>query len=124
MYATFLPIDRNLNIVIHIGLKMLAECLYSDARTVAFRTTQGRFTVNGYRSQYERDFKGLTTLQIIEKTTPEKAALMIPFQTRNEVDLDAVAKFLSQNADKLTEGSYKSCFRKLVCMYDFYAFGY
>ncbi|MCV3768309.1 SIR2 family protein [Rhizobium sp. TRM95796] len=104
--------------------KMLAECPYSDARTVALRATQGRFTVDGYRTQYERDFKGLTTQEIIEKTTPEKAALMIPFQAKSEIDLDAVSKFLIQNADKLTEGSYKSYFRKLACMFDFYAFGY
>lgn len=69
--------------------KMVAECSYSDARTVALRATKGSFTVDGYRTQYERDFKGLTTQEIIEKTTPGKAALMIPFQPKSEIALDA-----------------------------------
>lgn len=104
--------------------KMLGDCAFGDARIVALRTTQGRFTVEQYRAQYDRDFREMTTKQIIDRTTPEKAALMIPFQPKGQVDLDIVQKFLNENIQKLTEGSYKSYFRKLACMYDYYAFGF
>lgn len=99
-------------------------CPHADARLVANRTLGRGFTANGYRNQFDRDFKGLTTQEIIDRTTPEKASLMLPFQPRNEVDLAVLAKFLRDNSDRLKQGSYRSYFKKLACMYDYLAFGF
>jgi len=102
----------------------LDDCVYADARLVATRTFRRGFTTNAYRAQFERDFQGLSTQEIIDRTTPEKASLMLPFQPKNVIDLAALEKFLKDNSDKLKEGSYRSYFRKLACMYDHLAFGF
>ncbi|WHA41917.1 SIR2 family protein [Agrobacterium larrymoorei] len=100
------------------------KCDYADARLVANRTLKRGFTTNGYRAQFDRDFKGLTTQEIIDRTTPEKASLMLPFQPKSEIDLAVLGQFLKDNSDRLKEGSYRSFFKKLACMYDYLAFGF
>ncbi|MCA1441997.1 SIR2 family protein [Ensifer sp. IC4062] len=107
-----------------VDKQTFAECPYVDAKRVAARTVERGFTTNSYRSQYDRDFKGLTTQEIIDRTTPEKASVILPFQPRSEIDVASLGQFLRDNADKLKEGSYRSFFRKLACMYDYLAFGF
>ncbi|TPG61337.1 hypothetical protein EAH89_01955 [Roseomonas nepalensis] len=97
---------------------------FDAARTIVKRTNKEGFEVESYRKQYEREFFGLTTAEMLEKTTPEKALLMIPFQQRDEVDTNVLRVFLEQNVQRMLKGSYASFFRKLICFYDAVEFGF
>ncbi|WP_244518472.1 hypothetical protein [Phyllobacterium sp. OV277] len=44
--------------------------------------------------------------------------------SQNEQVGAVLGKFLKDNSDRLNEGSYRSFFKKLACMYDYLAFGF
>ena len=120
----YIPVFRYLQMAGISDWGAMDDASLTAARIFARRLVERGFMTDIYRTQYERGFKGLTTQEIIEKTTAEKAVLMIPFQPRSNIDLDAVRNFLLNNSEKLVEGMYKSYFRKLACMYDTYAYGF
>nr|WP_246713654.1 SIR2 family protein [Rhizobium esperanzae] len=121
---SYIPSFRYLQAVGVVDKVAFAKCEFVEGKRVAQRTVSRGFQTSQFRVAYDRDFKGLTTAQIIERTTPEKAVGIIPFQPRDQIDLAVVAKFLNDNADKLKEGAYRSFFRKLACLYDYLAFGF
>ncbi|HBI7520035.1 TPA: hypothetical protein K8U17_004519, partial [Escherichia coli] len=59
------------------------------------------------------------TRYIIEHTTPEVAAIHLPF-LMNKLDLKLVKEFLINNEEKLNpdKSTYASYFKKLACLYD------
>jgi hypothetical protein len=120
----YIPSFRYLRSAGVVDKETFADCKFSSAKSVAQRTVSRGFHNDQLRMSYYRDFKELTTSEIIERTTPEKAAGIIPFQRRDQIDLLAVQKFLNDNVEKLKEGSYRSYFRKLACLYDYLAFGF
>lgn len=44
--------------------------------------------------------------------------------SQNEQVGAVLGKFLKDNSDRLKEGSYRSFFKKIACMYDYLAFGF
>jgi hypothetical protein len=102
----------------------LAASGLKAAHDIASRTLARGFSSATYRSQYDNAFAGLTTQEIVEKTTPEKATLMIPFQPSVEVDLDVLRKFLGEHVDQVDKDPYKSFFRKLFAYYDYLRYGF
>lgn len=121
---SYIPSFRYLEAAGVVDKDSFAKSEFIEARRVAQRTVGRGFQTSQFKVAYERDFKGLTTEEIIERTTPEKAVGIIPFQPRDQVDLPALAKFLTDNAEKLKEGASRSFFRKLACLYDYLAFGF
>lgn len=121
---SYIPSFRYLHAAGVVDKYSFANCDFIEGRRVALRTVSRGFQTSQFKVAYERDFKGLTTEEIIERTTPEKAVGIIPFQPRDQFNAAAVAKFLNDNADKLKEGSSRSFFRKLACLYDYRAFGF
>ncbi len=67
-----------------------------------------------------------TTKEIISINTPEKAAILIPHQKSEDIDLEAVRDFLEANQDKFDSknSNYSTYFRKLACLYDFLTYGW
>ncbi|MEV4606758.1 SIR2 family protein [Neorhizobium sp. LMR1-1-1.1] len=120
----YIPSFRYLREVGVVDKQSFAECSYDDAKRVAARTVERGFITHSYRSQFDRDFRGLGTQEIIDRTTPEKASVILPFQSRAETDLVVLGQFLRDNVEKLKEGSYRSYFRKLACMYDYLQYGF
>jgi hypothetical protein len=72
----------------------------------------------------QKNFKGLSTEEILKKTTAEKATIMIPHQPKKEVDLNILNSFLSQHVEQMDKDPYKSFFRKLYAYYDFLEYGF
>lgn len=64
--------------------------------------------------------------EIIGNSTPEIAAMLIPFIPKDKFDLDLLKKFIIDNAEKLdyNQSSYTSYFRKLVALYDQIKYGW
>lgn len=97
---------------------------FDAAREITNRTLERGCESNGYRTAFDREYKALSTAEIIAKTTPEKAAALIPFQSKEKVDVEVLRQFLAANVEKLVNGSYKSYFRKIACFYDALKFGF
>lgn len=76
------------------------------------------YRTRGYEGAFKRDCMGLTTSQIIDKYLPDKVTLLLPYQLPSEIDTKALLTFLILHEERLVEGSYSSCFRKLACLYD------
>jgi 23S rRNA U2552 (ribose-2'-O)-methylase RlmE/FtsJ len=120
----FIPVFRYLRAIGIDSKEDLADSNLEAAKTIAKRMLERGFTLNSYRGQYERDFVGLTTKELIEKTTPEKVCVMIPYQPEDEVDPVALKAFLEANHAELEKDPYKSYFRKLFAYYDYLAYGF
>lgn len=58
--------------------------------------------------------------ELIDNSTPEIAAMLIPFIPKDKLDLEILKKFVIDNSEKLdySNSSYASYFRKLVTLYD------
>lgn len=82
------------------------------------------FQNKNYRNFYERKCTTLNTQQIIARFTPEKAALLIPFQNPDEIITNDVRDFLIKNEERLEKGQYATYFRKLGCLYDKLVYGW
>jgi hypothetical protein len=61
-----------------------------------------------------------TMRELIDGSTPENAATLIPFLAREKLDLELLKAFLTQHEDKvdLKSSNYASYFRKLAALYD------
>lgn len=120
----YIPVFRYLRMAGIENKEELEASDYSAARRIAERMLDRGFISGTYRSQYENGFTGLSTKEIVEKTTPEKATLMIPFQPTTDLDLETLRTFLIENKDQVDKDPYKSFFRKLFAYYDYAAYGF
>ncbi|UWQ74169.1 hypothetical protein [Leisingera sp. M658] len=120
----YIPAFRYLRAAGVDSKKALEESDFEDAKTIAIRSVERGFSIPSYKAQYERDFAGLSTAEIIEKTNPEKVTIMIPHQPRDQVDLEVLRDFLCNHVDQLDKDPYKSFFRKLHAYYDFLRYGF
>lgn len=82
------------------------------------------YSTASYLKPYLRSEKNKTTKELIETNTPEKAAIFLTFLPKDKFDLDLVKNFLDQNMNKLSNNNYSTYFRKLVCLYDRYKYGW
>lgn len=120
----YIPVFRYLRAAGIDSKEELDESGFTDAKSIAKRSVDRGFSLPGYRAQYEKDFAGFSTAEIIEKTTPEKVTIMIPHQPKGEVGLEVLRDFLCDHADQLDKDPYKSFFRKLHAYYDSLKYGF
>lgn len=97
---------------------------FAAARDILRKAQRKGFSTSNYRGQYENHYKSLSTQEIIDTLTPEKAALIIPFQPISEVQTEALKTFLQTHFESKMQSPYVSFFRKLACFYDRAAFGF
>lgn len=64
--------------------------------------------------------------ELIDGSTPENAATLIPFLAKEKVDLDGLLQFLISNEEKMDHrvSNYASYFRKLAALYDLLKWGW
>ena len=121
----YIPIFRYLRAAGIDSREALEASGFDDAMHIAERCVERGFALGGnYKAQYDRDFAGLSTAEIVDKTTPEKVTIMLPHQGRDEVDLEVLRNFLCDHVDQLDKDPYKSFFRKLHAYYDFLRYGF
>lgn len=78
-----------------------------------------KFRVKMYsKAFYKKRHQGMK--ELIESSTPENAATLIPFLARDKIDLELLRDFLLAHEDKvdLKVSNYASYFRKLAALYD------
>lgn len=56
--------------------------------------------------------------ELIEGSTPENAAALIPFLHKDKIDLKLLREFLIRHEDRLDDNNYASYFKKIVALYD------
>ncbi len=59
-----------------------------------------------------------TMQELIDGSTPENAATLIPFIPKDKIDLNSLRDFLIRHEDKLDNNNYASYFKKLAALYD------
>ncbi len=59
-----------------------------------------------------------TMTELIAGSTPENAAILIPFIPKEKIELQLLNDFLIQHEEKLDNNNYATYFRKLVALYD------
>lgn len=64
--------------------------------------------------------------ELIESSTPENAAALIPFFAADKINLNALLSFLKTHEEKMDSNasSYASHFRKLAVLYDKLMYGW
>jgi hypothetical protein len=84
------------------------------------------FRLGAYAKPFLRNHKAKNSTEIIATCTPENAAIYIPFLKKENIDIDLLEKFLKENYSKMdySASNYASYYRKLVCLYDLYKWGW
>jgi hypothetical protein len=76
------------------------------------------FRLKAYKSKFFAR-RHQTMQEIIDTCTPEVACFLIPYLSKDRIDLDLLKEFLVENFDKFDyTHSYASYFRKLIAIYD------
>jgi hypothetical protein len=122
---TFIPIFRYLRAAGIESDDALAASKYEGAKKIVGKMRGADYTSNSYATRYKRSFEGLSTKEIIEKSSsPIEALLMLAFQPANTIDIGTLRDFLRDNAGTFDSEPYLTAYRKLVCRYDRLAFGF
>ncbi|MCK0120507.1 SIR2 family protein [Loktanella sp. F6476L] len=108
------------------SLPELSDSEYSPVLSLFNKYGRKRFEVEQYRGQFNREASKLTTSEIIANFPADRAAVLIPFQPDAEIELPALANFLSNNLENLFNPmhSYASSYRKLAVFYDMIRHGF
>lgn len=122
--ARFVPVFRYLSSIGINSKKELDKSKFAAARKIVTELSKRKYTTSSYARQYESTFRGKTTQQIIDEVNERKVALLVPFQEFDEVDLDALEKFVSSHKIVDIDLNYQSFFRKLVCYFDRAKYGF
>jgi hypothetical protein len=77
----------------------------------------GKFRIKQYEPTFFKH-REETMKELIDGSTPENAAILIPFLSKERMDLELLRDFLIQHEDKLNDSNYASYFKKLVALYD------
>lgn len=86
--------------------------------------TPAWYASGAYAKAFVASEKAKTAQEIVDTNAPEKAAIFLAFLTKDKFDLDIIYKFINANLDKLDNSSYATYFRKLLCLYDRYRYGW
>ncbi|EKZ6147765.1 SIR2 family protein [Klebsiella aerogenes] len=99
------------------------ECGYNLDKWVL--RSEVSYQCKGYFRTFVKKFKDKDTQYIIEHSTPEAAAMHLPF-LMSKLDLNLVKEFLIKNEEKLNpdNSTYASYFKKLACLYDKLQYGW
>lgn len=122
---TFIPVFRYLNAVGISSQEELSNSSYEGAKKIITKLQRADYTSSSYASRYRNSFAGLTTKDIIEKSSdPTEALLMIPFQTSAELDLEVLRQFLCNNTGGFEQEPYRTVYRKAICLLDRLSYGF
>lgn len=122
---TFIPVYRYLRSVGITSEEELRASKFEGAKKVVQKLRKADYTTPSYSKRYKTSFAGLSTSEIIDKSSSASEALMmLAFQSPEAVDVNELHNFLRINSDSFPGEPYRTSYRKLVCYYDFIAFGF
>lgn len=87
-------------------------------------TSPRRYETSNYTKPYIRTEKEKTAKEIVETNPPEKAAIFLTFLPKESFDLEVVRQFLTGHINLLKDPACGTYFKKLTCLYDYFAFGW
>lgn len=124
-HRTFIPIFRYLRGAGITSQEELSASKFEGAKKIVGKLNSADYTVPAYGSRYKASFHGLSTEEIIEKSSSSKEALlMIAFQPDDVIEVEALRNFLRENVDSFEMEPYQTAYRKLICRYDRLAYGF
>lgn len=122
---TFVPVYRYLNAIGINDAKSLEESNFEGAKKMIKKMQNANQGPRGYHARFLRVFAGLTTEEIISKSSSHnEAVMMLSFQPDQEVDVLSLKKFLSDNLDVVVKAPYRSYLLQLICRYDRLTYGF
>ena len=122
---TFIPVFRYLQSAGITDKAGLLASNFEGAKKIVQKLEAADFTYPSYKKRFDVAFAGLTTAEIIAKSSsPSEAVIMLSFQPDAEIDVPVLRAFLQETAEKLTTEPYLSQYRKLVCRYDRLVYGF
>lgn len=122
---TFIPVFRYLKAAGIANKADLAASNFEGAKKVVQKLAAADYTYPSYKKRFETAFSGLTTKQIIDKSSSAgEAVIMLLFQPDAEIDLEYLRLFMLDAVGNLGSEPYLSQYRKLVCRYDRLVYGF
>lgn len=90
------------------------------------RRSTKEFRLRMYAPAFIKNHRGCNAVEIIERCTPENAAIFLQFLEKDDANLDIIRDFLQKNFSKMdyTGSNYASYFRKLAYLYDRWLYGW
>ncbi|PTU68334.1 SIR2 family protein [Chromobacterium haemolyticum] len=102
----------------------LNQSEFSPIGKLLFRHSIESYRTSQYKKYFSSYFHEKNTREIIESTSAEKAAILIPFQKTDQIDIETVKLFILENENKISASSYATYFRKLICFIDLIEYGF
>ncbi|MFC3569677.1 SIR2 family protein [Paracoccus simplex] len=122
---TFIPVFRYLNAAGIVTQEDLSKSSFEGAKKIVQKLQKADYTLPSYATRYKNSFAGLTTQEIIEKSSdPIEALLMLPFQPSEDLDLKSLRQFLCDNAESFEQEPYRTAYRKAICLLDRLSYGF
>jgi len=124
-HRTFIPVFKYLKDVGITTQDQLSASKFEGAKKIVQKLKDADYTYPSYKRRYQNAFAGLTTQEIIQKSSsPKEAVIMLGFQEDADLDNNALRTFLIDNAGSIEGDPYLTQYRKLVCRYDRLAYGF
>ncbi|MCO4892207.1 SIR2 family protein [Cupriavidus sp. WGtm5] len=116
-YSPYLPVFKYLSEIGISTFSAYAESGLNLNKWVCIDAS--KFRVKVYAPAFDKR-RNETMKEIIEGSTPENAATLIPFLPKEQIDLALLREFLIKNEDKVDPkvSNYATYFRKLGALYD------
>jgi len=122
-HSKYLPIFKYLKDIGVNSLKSYKETGYD--LTGHLPQKSDHYKTTAYSKAFNRDAKGLTPQEIVNKFLPQRAACYLTHVSKKDFDSQVVLQFLSDNIDGFKSGQAMSTsLRKLACYYDFHVYGW
>lgn len=123
---TFLPVFRYIRAAGIDSAESLERSGFLGAKKVVSKMAGQEYYFSvSYKNRFDAFFSKKTTREIIDDaSTPREALLMLPFQTKGDIEVEVLRQFLAVNPAAFVDPPYITAYRKLVCLYDKLAFGF
>lgn len=122
---TFIPVYRYLYAAGIRDDEQLQASGFEGAKKMIRKMRGANRGQRNYLNRFEKGFIGLSTDEIIKKSSSSnEAVMMLIFQPDNIVDKNRLKEFLKENLGRVTTDPYKSCLLQLICRYDRLMFGF
>ncbi len=118
---SYLPIYKHLQ---NIGISSYKDYEMSDLNLETLLADgYTTYQSTAYKRAYELHAKGKTIDEIISEFEPEKVCGYIPYLSQEDIDIGLLEEFIRNNRS-LIKSSYKTYYRKLICLADYVKYGW
>ncbi|TWG35793.1 SIR2-like protein [Acidovorax delafieldii] len=122
--ATYIPVYRYLR-EININSKDAYKASGIDIKKHLASNGVEHYRSRAYAKPFLKTEKDKNANDVIKTNSPEKAAMFLPYVSKERFDVAIVREFLLQNIHRFDSSfAYSTFFRKLACLCDYYQFGW